>query len=747
MINNFQLPETDLPPETPTICGYLSTHGMTNADGNAEKKFAELTGNSISIVGKNGSGKSTILSELALSARPWAYVYFKTQDESLNEVMNQSKFPFWKGGFILSCPLNYVGPLNQLRNIKYLNLNHPDSNEREILSFLYTPPGSDLAANFNRHEVDFNNNHYFAEFEDYQEEMSRHSKIGIFPVRVQSAHSATGPVDDPLESSWAISRVVFRNEDTTTLNLLVTDYLDYLKALSEAEEPITYGQLINSLSHHRDREAELKIGEKFSIKTFPIYDNPQFTPWSLGGLLIWGGADHDDVRDDIKRVLESYNEITIERPKHLISFESFLPIVASIDSKILNLSSYSDLEQMLYGYPLKKVTWGATRKSDVLENWEKLKPRIIEILTEWEVIYSVTAILNWELKLEIDSITGNFQDVTGEFNETARCWIHRAWQIAVIENYDSPYKIAIWDEPEVGLHPTALDTVATKVIPFVTRLGIKLIYSTHSMRLAISAEQIKACARDEYSRPFLSNWQGINRESAHSLGFTKIDLLENIKKIIVVEGEMDREVLNVIFESELEIHRARIVTLAGTSNLLTIPDAEILIESLNSKILIVLDGLSRSNLTEDFLTNLNLACQSGDWMNVKKCIWEIRQKAQNLKDEGEKLIKLLDLISNRGNNEIVKRFEFFMFTSLDISNELPIKGVLGDSSQFKDWEEVIQTMKEKKIFISSGNQKKFLESLGTPITKKTCLRGALKLLDQPLSGNFNKFKNFAFGSN
>jgi energy-coupling factor transporter ATP-binding protein EcfA2 len=742
----FELNEIDLAPETPIICGYLSTHGMTNADGDAEKKYIELAGKSISIVGKNGTGKSTILSELALTARPWAHVYFKTRDESLNEVMNQSKFPFWRGGFILSCPSSYIGPLNQLRNIKNLNLNHPDSVEREILSFLYTPPGSDLAANFNRHEVDFNNNHYFAEYETYQEEMQRSSKIGLFPVRVQTAHSATGPVDDPLESSWAISRVVFRNEDTATLNLLVNDYVNFLKSLSESENPITYGQFLDSFSHHRDVEVEIKPGDKFSLTTFPIYDNPHFTPWSLGGLLIWGGADQEDVRDDIKRVLESYNEISIERPKHLISFDNFLPIVAAIDSKILNLSSHSDLEQMLYGFPQKSVTWGGTRKVDLLENWEKLKPRIIEILTEWEVIYSVTAILNWELKLEIDSVTGNFQDVTGEFNETARCWIHRAWQIAVIENFDSPYKIAIWDEPEVGLHPTALDTVATRVIPFVTKLGIKLIYSTHSMRLAIAAEQIKACARDEFSRPYLSDWQGINRESAHSLGFTKIDLLENISKIIVVEGEMDREVLNVIFESELEIHRARIVTLAGTSNLLTIPDAEILIESLNSKILIVLDGLSRSNLTEEFISGLNLACQSGDWMNVKKCIWEIRQKAQNLKDEGQKLIKLLDLISNRGDNEIVKRFEFFMFTSLDISNELPIKGVLGEATQFKDWEAVIQAMKERNISISSGNQKKFLENLGTPITKKTCLRGALKLMDLPLSGGFNKFKSVAFES-
>jgi hypothetical protein len=208
---------------------------------------------------------------------------------------------------------------------------------------------------------------------------------------------------------------------------------------------------------------------------------------------------------------------------------------------------------------------------------------------------------------------------------------------------------------------------------------------------------------------------------------------------------MDLEVLKVIFENELEIKRTRIITLAGTSNLLTIPDAEIIIESLNSKIMIVLDGLSRSNLSEKFLSDLNAACQSGDWMVVKKCIWEIRQEAQDLKEEGKELIKLLDLLTNRGDNELVKRFEFFMFKSLDISNELPIKGVLGEDTQFQDWKEVIKAMGDKKISISSGNQKKFLEGLGTPINKKTCLRGAIKLLDLPLTEEFIKFKKVAFG--
>jgi hypothetical protein len=54
-------------------------------------------------------------------------------------------------------------------------------------------------------------------------------------------------------------------------------------------------------------------------------------------------------------------------------------------------------------------------------------------------------------------------------------------------------------------------------------------------------------------------------------------------------------------------------------------------------------------------------------------------------------------------------------------------------------------MEERNISISSGNQKNFLKSLGTPVTKKTCLRGALKLMDLPLTGDFYKFKKIAFG--
>jgi len=64
MNNKMQLNDFDLAPATPSICGYLGTYGMTHASGDAEKKYVELEGKSISIVGKNGTGKSTTVAAI-----------------------------------------------------------------------------------------------------------------------------------------------------------------------------------------------------------------------------------------------------------------------------------------------------------------------------------------------------------------------------------------------------------------------------------------------------------------------------------------------------------------------------------------------------------------------------------------------------------------------------------------------------------------------------------------------------------
>lgn len=121
MDNNFHLDGTETKSETPQICGYLSTYGMTKSSGDASKKYIELEGASISIVGKNCTGKSTMLSELALAARPWAHVNFRYTRDPMDKVMNEDKFPFWRGGFILSSPHKYIGLLNKLQNIEHLS--------------------------------------------------------------------------------------------------------------------------------------------------------------------------------------------------------------------------------------------------------------------------------------------------------------------------------------------------------------------------------------------------------------------------------------------------------------------------------------------------------------------------------------------------------------------------------------------------------------------------------------------------
>ena len=56
---------------------------------------------------------------------------------------------------------------------------------------------------------------------------------------------------------------------------------------------------------------------------------------------------------------------------------------------------------------------------------------------------------------------------------------------------------------------------------------------------------------------------------------------------------------------------------------MSVADAEIILHSLDSKILIVLDGLDRSSLSAEILKKLNADCKSGDWIKVKLHLSEI----------------------------------------------------------------------------------------------------------------------------
>lgn len=741
-----QKPAADRNPEIPKILGFLRTVGMGLTDGDSKKDYISFPSTSMAIVGKNGSGKSTFLTELALSARPWATRFYSSETESTDEA-DTRKIPFWRAGFVVENPLNFIGNTTVRHGLAQINLNHPDNSEREILPMCYLPPASDFVTQMKKNDISISAPHYYREFVSYQLEMFKYANICIFPVRVENRSSNNGSRDIPFEAGWVSARILFHNEDTPTANGIKNKIKERLLKLTKNNSEINYTEFLMALSKH-ETENSPELGVLSSIESFPILDNPLFTPWSLGGQLIWSCNDDQNVYHEIEAISHDLEKISIEKPKHHIAIDDALPIIMAVDSSLLNISEYNDVEQMIFGNPIPHKKGGLRSqpygKVEVLQEWKNFELRVVEILAEWDILWTFDRKFDSKPFVSLNPNSNYFQDATGKFNDTARTWIHRAWQIARIEKIDTPYKIAIWDEPEIGLHPSAIDVIAKQVLPFIDSLGIQLIYTTHSMRLAVASDEIYSCERDKYGDPQLKPWKGITRETAIAMGFTKINQLESIKRLIVVEGPMDYLVLNTLYEIDLEINRTQIVTLAGTNNLMSIADAEIILHSLDSRILIVLDGLDRSSLSAEIIEKLNAACKLGDWIKVKMHLSEIRRSVLTPKSEGRSLINLINLIADKGDSELIQRFEFFMFKTFDIVNALPIDKVLGHKSSFVSWAEVHNRMKLNGLSITSNSQKSFLYDKQLSLDRPAFIRGVMALLDKPLEGDFLALYKVAF---
>jgi hypothetical protein len=180
---------------------------MSHFDGLNEKNYLDLSQDVISVVGKNGSGKTTFLREFALAARPWNEVYFRVPNEEGIPELPDGYSPYWRGGFILDSPHNHSknwGP------VSFLNLNDPKYEMREILHFLFVPPASAFSTNFVRLNLEWDNAHHYKEFDLYLDEMRANSKIGVFPVRVEGASAVQTSAENPLVSEWLLARVIFQ---------------------------------------------------------------------------------------------------------------------------------------------------------------------------------------------------------------------------------------------------------------------------------------------------------------------------------------------------------------------------------------------------------------------------------------------------------------------------------------------------------------------------------------------------------
>jgi hypothetical protein len=735
--------------------------------------FVDLGKNLTAIIGKNGSGKTTYLKEMAQSLLPAMQI----------EVAEK----LWSGGFVFQP----MGPRDGIHAItiegaKFAGTDHgryesgygldAETVNNYLEQDAVLPDRTDFALKLQKSSIRWE--------PKWDSELERELSTQNLFLKIQHQwpqYSFYDALESPYITDELVLRIVKINEDTPRATELRAEIIHFLDVYQEKfKNPKKFSYEDPKSGEQREYESHAGLDEfihmsyvgestyeKISDTEYkkteiakPLFENPLATPFLLGMNLL---TDNFSITTMAKDLAENLPSTLIEWPR-----EGFQgprrEIFSTIADVHLSGGYFKNDWERLQASISSNLSIPFTVKKYEHESTVELRKEIVktaaEILKEWGVVptWETTyvyadekRVIKFGFEIEFYEYNISYSNFSENFsNETTKRWMLRALQIAsIIRESDNatPYKLAFWDEPELGLHPTAIENVKYKVFPFLEKHGIKLVFSTHSLVLASGAQSIHKSSwssRQGYpSYPVLTEMPFVSDELLSDIGFTKSDLLASIKTLLIVEGKHDKIVLETYFgEDFLGKERVRISTLDGANNLMLMPEAELIMDFLAAKVVVITDGGNKSRMggTQDqILKELNQSLSNNDRKSAQTILQQLRSKVVN-QSEGDKLLSLVDslILRSKKDSKLLPRFSIHLLERDDIIHYLDPKLVLAPYQGLNQWSKLIGEWKQHKAsekaknvpFKDRMNEKSYYKKvLGAKLSTSNVQTAANALLD------------------
>ena len=246
------------------------------------------------------------------------------------------------------------------------------------------------------------------------------------------------------------------------------------------------------------------------------------------------------------------------------------------------------------------------------------------------------------------------------------------WVSLVIAAVTSgPTDLLLIDEPESGLHRTAERAISSALS--APEIGEVVIAATHSpLLLDAPGAHLLRISADQGVVP----WKGEYYERHLELGIAKSDLLANVTLFLLVEGEHEKVVLDLLFGTRLRTLGVRVIAMRGGAAIAGIIDSQFLFTCTEATLMVLLDNVSAESVQRVWEAARTQA-QRGELGLGREGVLAWARDEPSIKgrvDERAWLVELMTAALNAGEHE---RFEVHGLSEPDLIYYVPSKPFVG----------------------------------------------------------------------